>query len=342
MATYLDREQIHHRRAIQHRYDADQQRLALLIAFLLTRFAQFDATGKRTIPTDTRTRLMLKGAIWAQILRPYYIGNGTEPFNQSSPQSQFAQLVYDGVEGATRIQVQRQQSLVKKYIKDAAVLAWLFMPGPQIQLPEPRQEMYKAPFWAYTDPNGYKLNDRILRNAVDSRAKIDRMLDWHIDNGSSVEVMGAEAQNFMTIRGRASGKPYGDYGSYAPWKMTRGEMLTAAGRATVLLTMLNPVVDMVQWRLSPSHHDTDQCDDNASGGQNGDGVYPANNAPAYPNHANCLCTLMAVSSDSASDEGVQLRDAIQARNVEASRLRGAMNADGLMGAMMGAGVGEPA
>ncbi len=283
---------------------------------------------------------MLKGAIWAQILRPYYIGGSAssptaEPFNGAAPQSQFAQLVYDGIEGATRIQVQRQQSLVKRYIKDATVLYWLFMAGKQIQLPEPRQEMYKAPFWAYTDPNGYKLNDRILRNAVDSRAKIDRMLDWHIDNGSSVEVMGAEMQNFMTIRGRASGKPYGDYGSYAPWKMTRGEMLLAAGRATVLLTMLNPVVDMVQWRLSPSHKDTDQCDANASGGQNGDGVYPANNAPAYPNHANCLCTLWPVASDNMADEGTQLRDAIQARNAEAERLRGVMNADGLMSAMMG-------
>jgi hypothetical protein len=70
MATYIDREQSRHRRAIQKRYDDDMRRLAMLIAMLL--LLQYSRGG--ALPTDTRSRMALKAAIWAQVLQPYFIG----------------------------------------------------------------------------------------------------------------------------------------------------------------------------------------------------------------------------------------------------------------------------
>lgn len=333
MSPSIDRPQMRHRRAIQRRYDADQKRMALLISLLLLQWSQWQADGQRSLPTDTRTRLLLKAAIWAQVLRPYYIGQGTEPFAGAAPQSPFAQLVADGVEGAMRLQVRRSIAMLKLYVRDPVVLGWFLTPLQVITLPEVRQESYQQPFYAYTDPNGYKLNDRILRNAIDTRAKIDRMLDYHIAAGDSAEAIGGVLLNYMTIQGRMTRKPYGDYGSYAPWKMLRGEMLVGVGRATVIASLLNPVVDMVQWRLSPGHKDTDQCDENAAGGRNGDGVYPVNAAPMFPDHTQCRCSLWPIAGDDIA-AGVNLRDAIMERNASAQPWRGSLNEYSLLRALV--------
>jgi len=316
VATYLDREQIRHRLAIQRRYDADQRRMAAAIVLLLLRFGRLD---------NARLLLMAKAAIWAEVLRPYFIGL-SEPFNQDRPQSPYAQLLRDGVEGSIRIQVQRQQGLLRRYIKDEAVLAWLLMFGPSISLPPVRQKTYQEPFWAYADANGLRLNDRIQRNALDVRIRVYSLLDYHARQGDSLEVTGKALTNYMTISGRATNKPYGDYGSYAPWRLLRSEMLVATARATVIASLLNPVVDSVQWRLSPTHRDLDECDFNANGGRNGDGVYPANNAPAYPNHPNERCSLVPVAS--APD------------NINTSNLRGVFNLAGLTLALMTQPAGE--
>src|SRR5690348_10142590 len=134
MATYVDREQMSHRRAIQRRYDEDQRRLAGAIALILLLYARPDATGKRTLPTNQQMRGFIKMAIWAQVLKPYYIGQGQEAFASDRPQSPYAQLLRDGVEGAIRIQVRRQEGLLRRYIKDTTVLAWLLMAGQHIEL----------------------------------------------------------------------------------------------------------------------------------------------------------------------------------------------------------------
>jgi hypothetical protein len=77
------------------------------------------------------------------------------------------------------------------------------------------------------------------------------MIDWHAANGDSAAATGAALTNFITIAGRMTRKPYGDYGAYAPWRGLRGEMLMQTGRATVIVGLLNPVVEGLQWRLSP-------------------------------------------------------------------------------------------
>jgi hypothetical protein len=310
---------------MQQRYDADMRRLAMLIAMLLLQYSRGGA-----LPTDARSRLSLKAAIWAQVLKPYFVG-GDEPFRNDVPQSQYARLLRDGIEGAVRIQVKRQQSILRRYVKDAALLSWLLSPNysqpptmPKVSRPE-----YKQPFYSYVDGSGYTLGDRITRNAVDVRAKVFRMIDWHSANGDAVQATGAALTNFMTIAGRATRKPYGDYGAYAPWRGLRGEMLMQTGRAAVLVGLLNPAADGVQWRLSPVHKDTDQCDINASGGANGDGIYPANSAPPFPNHPGCLCSLVSVPIENTAQIG-----AIIAGMMAQNRGRGMMNEDALTRALL--------
>src|SRR3569832_7925 len=124
-------------------------------------------------------------------------------------------------------------------------------------MPQFKQQNYQQPFWAYTDPNGYKLNDRITRNAIDARAKLDRMLDYHISQGTDADTLTGKVRNFMTIAVRAMGKPYGEYGSYAPWRLLRNELVTATGRATVLGSLINPVVDRIWWSVNPDHTEPD-------------------------------------------------------------------------------------
>lgn len=326
----IDRLQLSHRRAIQRRYDDDQRRMALAIALLLY---QFSRNG--SLPTDMQSRLMLKGLIWAHVLRLYYIGPYTEPFTGPDPQSPFATLVRDGVEGAMRIQVKRSIAMLKRYIKDETILRWFLAPTFRpVELPVVRQENYQAPFYAYVDPNGYKLNDRILRNAIDARAKLDRMLDFHILNGMDAGTLGGTVANFMTISGRATRQSYGDYGSYAPWKMLRSEMQVANGRATVIAAELNPVVDRIWWRLSTVHHIIDVCDNNASGGPNGDGIYDKGDVPDYPNHANEMCSLVLVVDRNHAHMQNLIEHYIRTHNDIALRWRGTMDEDSLIRSLM--------
>src|SRR3569832_683450 len=124
-------------------------------------------------------------------------------------------------------------------------------------MPQFKQQNYQQPFWAYTDPNGYKLNDRITRNAIDARAKPDRMLDYHISQGTDADTLTGKVRNFMTIAGRAMGKPKDEYGSYAPWRLLRNEMVTATGRATVLGSLIIPVKEHNKRSENPDHTEPD-------------------------------------------------------------------------------------
>ena len=53
---------------------------------------------------------------------------------------------------------------------------------------------------------------------------------------------------------------------------------------------------LVKYTLSPSHNIYDICDIHATGGDNGDGVYPLNDAPIpiEDSHPNCKCSLVEV------------------------------------------------
>lgn len=93
--------------------------------------------------------------------------------------------------------------------------------------------------------------------------------------------------------GRVGVKAEGGYipqrGSYAARRIARTETSAAHGAAT--LKAVEKADGSIKWALSGSHPEEDDCDEKASGGAKGDGVYPPQNCPAYPSHPHCLCVL---------------------------------------------------
>ncbi len=146
-----------------------------------------------------------------------------------------------------------------------------------------------APFHEWVDPNGYRLSDRVWRTSVDVRARIDRLVDYHISQGTGAVEIARLMEPFLTpgAQGIKTKTPYGTEGSFSARRLARSEISAAAGRATVNAASVNPFVESIQWVLSGSHPESDECDANARGGVNGDGIYPVADVPRYPNHPQC-------------------------------------------------------
>lgn len=330
MARTFDSQRLRHQRSMDRRLAAEHRRLAQAIAGLVLRAAGLDGT----IPNRRATRTALSEAIWAQTVKPYYIGRGDSPLRGDAPQSPYARLLYDGVVGATRIQVERQASLVRRVVKDETVLRWLTGPRPLGGVREIRGSY--DPWHLWVDPGGYRLSDRIWRASVDVRARIDQLLDYHIARGTAAVDIAQELEQFLTPAGRGprTVRPYGREGSYAARRLARSEITAAAHRGTVNAAIANPFVGGVQWRLSASHPKIDICDQLARGGPNGDGIYPPNDVPLIP-HPHCLCSQLPVPVGGTADMVVDLREEIRAASPRARAMQGIMNPGFLVGAIMG-------
>jgi hypothetical protein len=169
-------------------------------------------------------------------------------------------------------------------------------------------------FHRFVDPAGYRLSDRVWRTAIEVRSRVDELMEYHVASGTAAVDIARSLESFMTpsaapVKTRT---PYGREGSYSARRLARTEITAAAGRATTAASAANPFVGGVQWRLSGSHRDLDECDFNASGGPNGDGIYPPDEVPRYPNHPHEMCTLVPVPTKSVADLVEQLRADIQA------------------------------
>lgn len=321
-------------RQIDERFLREHQALARRIGALVVGQA---VASTEPLPNLARVREALKASIWARVLKPYYIGPGDDPFAGPDPQSPFASLLFTGVEGSIRIQAERQAALLRR-VADDDVYRWLV--GPRSLLP-PRPFVntlrgYYDPFHRYVDPNGYRLSDRVWRDAIDVRSRVDRLLDYHIANGTAAVDIAEEMEGFLTTGSKLTKTttPYGRKGSYAARRLARTEISAAAGRSTVNASIANPFVMGVQWSLSLSHQHVDICDERAAGGENGDGVYIPENVPPYPAHPHCFCNLSPVAVGSTRDLALQLRDEIRAGTDRALALRGAMNPDFLTQALL--------
>lgn len=330
MARTFDSQRLRHQRSIDRRLAAEHRRLAQAIAGLVLRAAGLDGT----IPNRRATRTVLSEAIWAQAVKPYYVGSGDSPLRGDAPQSPYARLLYDGVVGATRIQVERQAALLRRVVKDETVLRWLTGPRPLGGVREIRGSY--DPWHLWVDPGGYRLSDRIWRASIDVRSRIDALLDYHIARGTAAVDIAQELEPFLTPAGRGprTVRPYGREGSYSARRLARTEITAAAHRGTVNAAIANPFVGGVQWRLSASHPRRDICDDYARGGPNGDGVYPVNEVPAVP-HPMCLCSQLPVPVGSVSDLIAELRADIRAATPRARAMQGIMNPAFLVGAILG-------
>lgn len=335
MAATYDSARLRHQRAMDRRLIADQRILARNIAALVLRAATArDESGAPIVPNSRAVRQRLNDAIWEQVLKPYYIGSGTDALRGAEPQSPYARLLVEGITEATRIQVARQVAMVRRVVHDETVLQWLTGPRPMFPVRELRGTY--DPFHAWVDPNGYRLSDRIWRTSIDVRARVDRLLSYHISRGSSAVDIADALEPFLTPQAlsRRTVRPYGAEGSYAARRLARTEITAAAGRATVNSSIANPFVNGLQWRLSASHPRIDICDQYARGGPNGDGVYAPDQVPPYPPHPHCLCSLLPVATGSTADLISSLRADIQAATPRARRVQGIMNLDWLVSAIL--------
>lgn len=352
MAVTFDSQRLRIQRQAEQQLDRDHTALARNIAtlVLLAATGRNDA-GDPVLPLSRVGRDRLKTAIWEQVLKPYYVGSGTDPLRGATPQSPYARLLVEAITQTTRVQVARQVAVVQRLLANRApdVLQWLTGPRPLSPVRELRG-VYD-PYHQWVDPNGYRLGDRIWRTSIDVRARVDRLLDYHIARGTSAVQIADLLEPYLTRQAlqRRTLTPYGTEGSYAARRLARTEITAAAGRATINSSIANPFVNGVQWRLSARHPKIDICDDYARGGQNGDGIYAPDQVPPYPPHPHCLCALLPVVTQDVNALIGSLRQDIQAArsnlfaSVGARRarsLQGILNAEFLTQAILGGYLGE--
>jgi len=340
-ATFRSR-QLRNERTQDQRFIAQQRDIAARMGAIVNGYA---VGQDRTVPNLQRTRTIIKEAIWSQVLKPYHIGQGDNPFSGNEPRSTYARLLYDGIYEATKIQVERQAAIIRNVTRnDDMVYRWLTGARPTTPVFEVRQNSYD-PFHLFVDQRGYKLSDRVWNNAIDVRTRIDRLLDYHIAQGTSAVDIADLLEDFMTPGAKLikTNAPYGKEGSYATRRLARTEITAASGRATVNASAANPFVDDIKWQLSASHTrercSSGICDDNAAGGKDGDGVYAIDKVPQYPAHPHDMCVLIPVVNKDSATLVKELRADIQAQNPRARELQGVFNMNWLTNALMNEGLG---
>lgn len=313
MATYRQR-QIALLKTMMARFDGDMVKLAGDVMRVVNRYAVGVLPSQRIVPDDARTRNALRIALWREVVKPYFIGQGDEALTGTVPNSPYTRLMVEGIQQATRIEVERQIGIVRKYAGDDPVVwGWLTAGGRRVSELQPKITTRKAydGFHLFVDPNGYVLSDRVWNTAVDVRSKIDRLLLYHIAQGTAAVDIAPLLEQFLTGEAAkvTTQTPYGVVGSYSARRLARTEITAAAGRAVVNASRANPWVDRIEWRLSPSHPKVDICDSLQ-------GVYPKNSVPLYPPHPHCLCYLIPLTSATPAEVTAALRaeiDAVQNR-----------------------------
>lgn len=318
---------------VEREYDArlveDMRRLGGDVSRVVMRFARV-----QVIPNVRDVRDGIRRDVWSLVLKPYFIGGGDEALVGIEPRSPFTRLIVGGIREAITVQAERQVAIVRKYAS-GAVLDWLTAPRP---VGEFDGSLFYDPFHLFVYGNSpYRLSDRVWITAREVRARIDALLDYHIPRGTAAVTIADELVGFLTPGevGRMTKKPYGVEGSYSARRLARTEITAAGGRATVNASIVNPFVDGIRWRLSASHPKVDHCDVNATGGVNGDGVYPPENFPKFPDHPHCMCACLPQVVRNPAVVVDQLRFGIEARSDEAMRLRGVFNLGWLVPALMG-------
>jgi hypothetical protein len=300
--------QIRHDRDMMQRFAHEHRIVGEALARILIREANARSEAGETIVPNTRAaRDSLKRSMWTQVIKPYYVGLGNDAFDGATPMSPYAQLISDGVRGAVRIQVDRQQAILRKTVRDDRVLRYLTGTRPTRRTRE--IVSYNGALQYIVDPQGYMLSDRIWRTSIDTRARIAALLDYEIGYGTAAVKLAEKIIQFMTpgAMGTRTRTPYGTEGSYAARRLARTEITAAAGRAVQASSNANPFVDRIKWTLSGSHPEEDICDDNARGGPDGDGVYAIDDVPEYPAHPHDMCTLAPVTVSNAAEIVSQLR-----------------------------------
>lgn len=322
------------------RLKREQADLARRMGGIITnRATATNDAGDRIVPASARVREALEITLWVDVIKPYYMG-ANEPFGRAGePQSPYARLIVDGIRSATRNAVDEQVAFLRR-VASPIVFAHLTGNRPPIRMTEARG-VYD-PFYQWLDPNGYRLSDRVWQTAVESRAAINRFLEYHISAETAAVDIARQLEQFLLPEQRQiqTRRPYGRVGNYSARRLARTEITAAAGRGTINAAQVNPYVGGIRWRLSGSHPRIDICDEYANGGPNQNGIYPKNGVPQYPPHPHCLCSLLPVMVENPAEVGRNFEAEIQQVTRRAQTLAGIMNPEWLTSAILNGVIDE--
>lgn len=122
-------------------------------------------------------------------------------------------------------------------------------------------------------------------------AKTARMLDQYVLKGKKTLV-----DDYPNMIKRIGNRVPSDI-SYESLRLARTEMTAAYGEGTLVSASINPSARGIKYILSNTHPKPDKCDEICGIDDYGlgIGVYPIDNAPSYPFHPNCLCTVITVT-----------------------------------------------
>lgn len=311
------------RLAIQRKYDQrltdDMGKLAKSISDVAGRFAAGSLPSERVIPNTKKDRDRVKKAVYNEVILPYFVGPTRQPFSKAVrtvPQSPFARLVFDGIREMIVLEVQRQTSLLRKAINDDVV--WGYLTVRDRTVAETSRPNFYDPFhlFVYHHSTGqpYRLSDAIWDTSIDARQQLDALFDYWIPRGLAAVDYEPLIYQFMTASAAKvkTQTPYGTSGSYSARRLARTEITAAGGRAYLNAAQVNPYIDATKWTLSASHPKFDVCDGYASGGPEGNGVYPNQSVPPYPAHPHCLCSLIPQVTKSPAAVTAEIRAYIDA------------------------------
>ena len=151
----------------------------------------------------------------------------------------------------------------------------------------------------WVDPKGYRLSDRLWSAKHADREAIEKELRYGLATGRDSLETARRVEQYLLPTPEAqavTGRPRGGSGLYSARRLARTETTRSFGKATEDASRRNPWLGYLRWRLSASHPKIDVCDGYAANGSAGQdrGVYAIDEAPAYPAHPHCLCTIAAV------------------------------------------------
>lgn len=125
------------------------------------------------------------------------------------------------------------------------------------------------------------LSERVYNSNVSLNSQIDTQVNSALARGLSAREFAREVSGFINPN-----TPGGI--RYAAMRLSRTEINNAAHAVAINAVQDKPWVDQMKWRLSGSHPRPDICNQYASGGVAGDGMYSKGSVPAKP-HPHCFC-----------------------------------------------------
>jgi len=148
-------------------------------------------------------------------------------------------------------------------------------------------------------PGTPALAQRVTAAGDETRRQVRARVAWHVANGTPVQAAATEIAGLLRPTTRTeAGRPGGTDATYAARRLIANETRAAHATATVTAARASGGRYLVRWTLAESHDHDDECTAHAARNVGyGPGVYRPNDAPDCPEHPNCRCRLVLVSSD---------------------------------------------